>query len=158
MQSLNDISDRKRRIEEEIESLKKKLSCAYKKLPDLSGKFVCEKCGMVFDKQECGYRIWEFGRTHQESQPMGDYDIWQTVAEEARYCCPKCGKDFKEQYGLYWEINHTPRYGRWDDDKTFLFEGWSYDKPKSKDIFVKKGKQFVPKTMPHLSMRKVVDK
>lgn len=143
-----------KKVEDAVQREKASLE---KRIKELDGRlaktrkgydFVCKKCGIALKKSECGYRMWKYGRTEQDCQPMGDYDIWQTVSQEARYCCPKCGHDFGESYGLYDTLAQTRRYGRWEDGRPNLFQGWQFDEPMDEDIYVHKGKKLIRRHLP----------
>lgn len=147
MKRLADIRKKEASIKKKMEALDKKKKALDRQLQTFRKGYdcVCKKCGIALKKDECGIRRWEVGNTLQDSQPMGDYDVWQTIHKEERYCCPKCGADFKEvvPYSTI-HIAASDKCGRWDDKRPDLFTGWHYEDPEPDyTVKSKKGATFV---------------
>ena len=135
-ENLKNISRKLKTAEAEIAKAKKQLAKAEDKRRKLNEKyeFKCRKCGLAFKPEEIAYTKWRTRRTHQECQPMGDYDIWQVESYEFRGCCPKCGRDFgvKVQPDEY--ISETRRYGRWDDKPDWQPDSCNISDPKKRKV------------------------
>ena len=133
---LKDVNKRLKAADSEIAKAEKVLEKARDKRAKIASawRFKCRKCGLAFKPGEIAYTKWRARRTHQECQPMGDYDIWQVESYEFRGCCPKCGRDFgvKVQPDEY--ISETQRYGRWDDKPDWQPDSCNISDPKKRRV------------------------
>ena len=118
----------KKRYEKSIDNKIKKLTDQQQELEEELEKFcskysnllTCNKCKLVFEPEEVGYKKYKVRRTVQHNfQYGGEYSIYQIVEYQYLACCPVCGKNFGVQVRMPDTIDSTKVYSRWEDKPDF---------------------------------------